>query len=202
MVKLAKVAVFLCLYVPLPAVTPAQGVGDVGMPSRLGVFAEPPAAGGAIPQTTPIHYDTRQGDFELGFSFSYLRFRSSQFDTNTYGMTTDATYFVRNWLGVEGSVSSGFGVGSRSLLYGGGPRIVWASGQRVRPWAHVVAGGVHMFPQTAFSNNGFAVKLGGGVDFPLRSWLWARAEANYVRSQLYAAGQNNLFFAVGIVYRF
>jgi hypothetical protein len=72
--------------------------------------------------------------------------------------------------------------------------------QKVRPWAHVLLGGIHMFPQTAFSNNGFAAQLGGGADLRLRSWLWLRMEGDYIRSQLYTQGQNNFQIASSIVF--
>ena len=74
--------------------------------------------------------------------------------------------------------------------------------KQIRPWAHALLGGIHMFPQTAFSNNGFAAQLGGGADIRLRYWLWVRVEGNYVRSQLYGQGENNLQIASSIVYRF
>jgi hypothetical protein len=211
MVKIAKVWALLgCGLLAWPCLAFAQHGGEVAVPLRVSVAAESsawPAA--AAPQTSAIHYDTRQGDFELGMGFSYLRFYSSPFHANTYGMTTNATYFVRSWMGVEGNISSGFvgsqsasSVGARSVLYGSGIRVVSPRTHPVRPWAHAVIGGIHMFPQTAFSNNGFAVQLGGGADLPLRPWLWLRMEANYVRSQLYTEGQNNLQIATGIVYRF
>ncbi len=53
-----------------------------------------------------------------------------------------------------------------------------------------------MFPQTAFSSNGLAFELGGGVEKRLIQRVWLRFEGDYVRSQLYSAGQNN-FQAVG-----
>ena len=80
---------------------------------------------------------------------------------------------------------------AKSVLYGAGVRVIVPREQKVRPWAHVLLGGIHMFPQTAFSNNGFAAHLGGGADLRLRSWLWLRMEGDYIRSQLYTQGQNN-----------
>lgn len=89
---------------------------------------------------------------------------------------------------------------AKSVLYGAGVRVIVPREQKVRPWAHVLLGGIHMFPQTAFSNNGFAAQLGGGADLRLRSWLWLRMEGDYIRSQLYTQGQNNFQIASSIVF--
>ena len=156
----------------------------------------------------PVHHDTERGEIDLGLGFSYLRFRSSQFNANTYGTITDLTYFVAPWWGVEGNISTGWGPqtplgGARSLVYGGGVRVIRPKERRVRPWGHALLGGIHMFPQTAFSNNGLAAQLGGGADLRLRYWwLWLRVEGNYIRSQLYSGGQNNFQVSTSIVYRF
>jgi len=47
-----------------------------------------------------------------------------------------------------------------------------------------------MYPQTAFSNNGFAAQLGGGVDYRLKEPWRLRLEADYVPSWLYHSEQN------------
>ena len=168
--------------------------------------AESPAA----PQRPPVvHHVPERGDIELGLGFSYLRFRSSRFDANTYGTNTSFTYFLAPSMAVEGDISTGWGSqssssvgGGNSLLYGGGFRVILPRDVRVRPWAHAVLGGIHMLPQSASGNNAVMVELGGGADWRLKPWLWLRVEGNYIRSQLYSQGQNNLQVASSIVYRF
>jgi hypothetical protein len=156
----------------------------------------------------PNHHDTDRGEIDLGLGFSYLRFRSSPFNANTFGTNTSFTYFASSWIGIDGNISTGFGSQSsssamaKSVVYGAGVRVIQPRERRVRPWAHVLLGGIHMFPQTAFSNNGFAAQLGGGADYRLRYWLWLRVEGNYVHSHLYTQGQNNLQIASSVVYRF
>jgi hypothetical protein len=58
-----------------------------------------------------------------------------------------------------------------------------------------------MYPQTAFSPNGFAVELGGGVERKIRGQVWMQCGTDYVRSQLYHSGQNNLQVVVGVLLR-
>jgi len=59
-----------------------------------------------------------------------------------------------------------------------------------------------MFPQTAFSNNGFGMRLGGGAERRLRQRLGLRVEVDYLRTQLYSSGQNSAQATAGISYRF
>lgn len=35
---------------------------------------------------------------------------------------------------------------AKSVLYGAGVRVIVPREQKVRPWAHVLLGGIHMFP--------------------------------------------------------
>ena len=160
------------------------------------------------PEPQGARHDTCRGDLEFAFGFSYLRFQSSQFNANTFGLTTDVSYYVQPWMTVEGQVNSGWGTQTassflaQSFIYTGGIRVIVPREEKVRPWAHALIGGMHMLPQTAFGPNGFAAQLGGGADIRLKYWLWLRVEANYVRSQMYTQGQNNLQVGSGIVYRF
>jgi hypothetical protein len=87
------------------------------------------------------------------------------------------------------------------MFYGGGVKLS-VGNRKLQPFVHALIGGVHMFPQTAFSNNGFAMQLGIGVERRLVPRLWLRVGADYVRSELYSTGQDNYQGAVGISYRF
>ena len=194
-----------------PQIVRAQQTGNAGTVPTIKVDLSGEAAAAALPDPRPAprRHDTERGEILLGLGFSYLRFRSSQFNANTFGTNTDFTYFLSPHIGVEGSVSTGWGGQSsssataKSILYGAGIRAIVPRERFVRPWAHVLLGGIHMFPQTAFSNNAFAAELGGGADIRLRHWwLWLRVEGNYIRSQLYAQGENNFQAATSVVYRF
>lgn len=215
MVKIATgYALLACLFLGTPSSVSAQqtGVDGVASATRLNLNAENAEEDSAAlpkPQPVPAHHDTERGEIDLGFGFSYLRFRSSQFNANTFGTHTDFTYFLNPWIGVEGNISTGFGsqnsssAMAKSLVYGAGFRVTAPHERYVRPWGHFLLGGICVFPQTAFSHNGFAAQLGGGADIRLRYyWLWLRVEGNYIRSQLYTQGQNNFQVASSVVYRF
>jgi len=139
--------------------------------------------------------------------FEYVLFRSRPFNANLGGLHTSFTYYRNDWLGFEGNVVAGFGSSnlnnesSRLVVYGGGPRIVWRR-YGWQPWAHVLAGGIHVFPQTGLGQKGFAAQFGGGADRHLTPILSLRLESYYVRSQLFSSGQNSFQFGTGFVFRF
>lgn len=144
--------------------------------------------------------------FRVSLGYDYLHFRSQLFTSNVHGLRSSFSYSWKEWLGVEGSVLAGFGSStfnnqdSNIVLYGAGPRVTLKG--RFQPWAHALAGGIHVYPQTAFNTNGFAVQLGGGVDYAYKPFLSIRVESDYVRSQLYSAGQNSFLVGGGIVIPF
>ena len=152
--------------------------------------------------------NTDRGDsWQLALCVEHVRFRSAIFNASLTGLHTSVTYFRNDWFGIEGSVVAAFGSStlnnepSRFALYTGGPRIAWRSG-RWQPWVHALVGGIHVFPQTAFSNGGFAIQLGGGVDWRFKPLVSFRLESDYIRSQLFSAGQNSLQFGGGFVLHF
>jgi hypothetical protein len=108
---------------------------------------------------------------------------------------------VRDHLALEGNVTAAFSEDARYVFYGGGVKVSKGN-RKLQPFVHALVGGVHMFPQTAFSNNGFAVELGGGAERRLRPQIWLRFEGDYVRSHLYSARQNNFQTVAAINYRF
>ena len=90
---------------------------------------------------------------------------------------------------------------ARYVFYGGGAKLSTGD-RRWQSFAQVLVGGMHMFPQTALGNRGFAAEVGAGVSRRLQQGWWLRFEGDYVRSQLYAAGQNNFQAAITVNYRF
>lgn len=166
----------ILLFFGLAATAAAQGTSTVISDLQSVSVAEPYAnASTNAPEPQPIDRWISRGDMELAVGFTYIRFRSSPFTANTYGLNTSFTYYLSDWIGVEGAVSSGFGSQSssrfaaKSVLYGAGVRaFMTRREQKLRPWVHALFGGLHMFPQTAFSNNGIALVLGGGADVQLK----------------------------------
>jgi opacity protein-like surface antigen len=168
----------------------------------------------ALPDAPRAPQGNRFGDqdyrWDLAIGYEYVHFESAPFTSNMSGLHTDLTYKLNNWFGLEGSLVSAFGgdvfSGERSkyVLFTGGGRIFsYSSERRWEPWAHALVGGAHLNPQIANSSkNGFALQLGGGADWRYTSRVSIRAEADYVRTQLYSSSQNNFQIGVGAVLHF
>ena len=177
---------------------------SVGELSAQVVTASASAAGPARPVMPD---DAVKGTAEAGLGFTAGGFRSSPFNSLLIGLNTTVACYFRDHLAVEGSTTSAFEVQSshdsdvKFLFYGAGVKLNWGN-RKVQPFVHVLLGGVHLFPQTAYNNSGFAVDLGGGVEKRLGLPVWLRLEGDYLHSEVLAAGQNNLQCIVGLYYRF
>jgi hypothetical protein len=132
-------------------------------------------------------------------------FRSWLFRANTSGLLESVAYHLNDHIALEGQITTTIGDPSpgpfdaKYLFYGGGAAAS-ARIRRTRPFVHGMIGGLHMLPQTQFSNNSIAGLAGVGVDVRWKPGIWIRIESDYIRSRLYRAGQNNFQFAIGLHY--
>jgi len=170
-------------------------------------FAAPPADPSPAPQTT-YRYTERDYRLEIALGVAVVRFRSSAYYATGVGTHTAVAYYLQDWLAVEGAITTAFAPAIfanehiKYLGYAGGAKF---SGGRARfePWAHVLAGGIHMIPQTGLgSKNGFEITAGAGVDYGLTPRLSVRAEGDYLRSHLFAQWQNNAQAIAAVVVHF
>jgi hypothetical protein len=151
--------------------------------------------------------DVVKDTWELGLGYALVGFRSAPFSATLSGLDSTVSYYFRDHFAVEGRLTSSWETHSsndadaKQLFYGAGIKLDWGN-RKLQPFVHALLGGVHMFPQTAFGKNGFAVELGGGMQKRLIQRVWLRFEGDYVRSQLYSSGQNNFQMVVAINYRF
>jgi len=178
----------------------AQEVNAATLASGSSLSAAFPAP---QPQPRPerIRDDDVQGTWEMGLGYAFVRFQSSLFNASMNGLDTTFSYYLRDHLALEGNVTAAFSEDARYLFYGGGVKISKGN-RKLQPFAHALVGGAHIFPRAATGNNGFAARLGGGLETRLQQQLWLRIEADYVRSQLYSSGQNNFQAVASINYRF
>jgi hypothetical protein len=170
-----------------------------------------PAGSSPVPRPDSVAEKVRdyagQGTWEGGFGFTQGGFRSKPFNSTLSGIDTTIGYYFRDHLAVVGRVTSTWEIYSahdsdaKQVFYGGGLKRNWGN-RKLQPFVQGLLGGVHMFPQTQFSNNGFGLELGGGVEKRLKPSLWLRLEGDYVRTLMYSTGQNNFQFVVGINRRF
>jgi len=194
---------------------PSSFSGSFGWPVRPAnprpeTFASQPAAEPPTPATPFPRYDPteRYQRWTIGLGFAFLRFRSSVYTASAIGLNSSLAYSVKDWLAIEGAVTSAFAPTIyrnehiKYVGYGAGPKISLTRDQ-FEPWVHVLVGGVHILPQTAFSGqNGFEVLAGGGVDYNITSQFAARLEADWVNTHVFGQSQNNGQASLGVVFRF
>ena len=177
-------------------------------PLATALLAEPDPASPS-PKPKFIYGGRDDYRWQLGLAFAWVRFQSSAFDTNAFGVKTTVTYFLNDWLGVEGSFTGAFASSPQGFrndaklgLYGGGPKIAWRQ-KRWEPWIHAIFGGAHEQPQTAAgSRNSYSIQAGGGADYRWNPRISFRLEGDYVRTGFFHQSQNNAQVAGGIVFHF
>ncbi|MDP9338399.1 MAG: outer membrane beta-barrel protein [Acidobacteriota bacterium] len=172
--------------------------------------AADPASAKPSPEPAPRFIYSSRDDYrwQLGLGVSFERFRSSIYSASAVGSNTSLSYFLNDWFGAEGNVSTFFaptiwgGEHIKLVNYGVGPRITWRR-PRWEPWLHALVGGTHALPQTAgHSQNGFSLQAGGGADYRFAPRLSVRLEVDYVATHLFGQWQNNLQAAAGLVFHF
>ena len=167
--------------------------------------APPPAP---EPTPRPYNYNENPNKWQLGIAFALVRFRSSVYYASAPGFNSSLTYWWKDWVGIEGSITSAFAPPVfenehfRYLSYGAGPKFSFGHG-RLEPWAHALVGGVHLIPQTAASGkNGFEVTMGGGVDYGSNSVISAKAGVDYLATHMFGQWQSSAQIVAGFSFRF
>lgn len=174
----------------------------------LGSIPEPAKAFPAAPDPAFAYGSRDDYRWQLALGISLVRFRSSQFYATGVGTNTSVTYFTNDWFGVEGNLNTAFAPTIyqnehvKFFDYGGGPKIAWRA-RRLEPWAHFIAGGMHILPQTAgHSQNGLALQVGGGVDYRFYPHLSLRAEVDWLKTHVFGEWGNSAQANVDIVLHF
>jgi hypothetical protein len=168
--------------------------------------AEPAAPS---PQPKFLYSRSEIDRWELGFGFTWIRFRSSIFNASAVGAKTSISYFLNDWFAVEGNISAAFAPQifdrehAKLLIYGGGPKVAWRQNDRWEPWLHAILGGAHEQPQTAGNGrNTYSIQLGGGADYHFNPRFSGRLEGNLIRTGFFGQSQNNFQLAAGVVVHF
>ena len=169
--------------------------------------AAPPADPSPAPQTT-YRYNERDYRLEIAIGVAIVRFRSSVYSATGVGTHTAAAYYLKDWLAVEGAITTSFAPAIfadehvKYLGYAAGPKFSLGRA-RFEPWFHVLAGGIHMIPQTGLGGkNGFEVTAGFGVDYGLSPRIALRGEGDYLRSHLFGEWQNSFQAIAAVVVHF
>jgi len=195
---------------------PADASALAPVPSFVPLAASLALSGNAAPEASPspapdprfIYGGRDDYRWQLAIGADWIRFRSAIFNASAVGVNAAVTYFTNEWFGIEGSASTGFAPEIfakehvKLIVYGAGPKIAWRE-KKWEPWAHLIAGGSHLQPQTAGnSRNSYAIEAGGGADYRINPRLSGRLEADFVRTGFFSQSQNNFQLMGGVVFHF
>ncbi|MCI0624198.1 MAG: hypothetical protein L0387_21565 [Acidobacteria bacterium] len=165
----------------------------------------------SAPQPKPQSSSEDLYPWQVGAGYEYLRVDSGGgVHFGLHGYTTSATRYFNDWAGVEAGVSgafgSPFGISTRWLWYGAGPKIAWRYHSRIHPWGHFLLGGARIrVVQTAgvpAATNSFSWVAGGGADIRINARLAWRVEADYVNTRFSSTTQHNMRYRSGIALNF
>jgi hypothetical protein len=193
----------------------ANSLADPGTPASSSALATVASVAEAASRAAPAvpvpsyDYSEREKRWQLGLGVALVRFRSSVYYATAVGLNSSLSYFVKDWLAIEGAATSAFapavfkaGEDVKYVGYGAGPKITLGH-DRLDPWVHVLAGGMHIVPQTGVGGeNGFEVLAGGGVDYSFVPQFAVRLEADYINSHVFSQSQNYGQATLGLVFHF
>jgi len=147
--------------------------------------------------------------FEAYAGYTYLRFYAVPGVTvNTNGLDFSLACYLRDWVAADGELVATFGsqsgVSSKLVLGLGGVRFRWVGPRGLEIWAHGLAGGSHLTPQTAYGGQqALGFEAGGGIDLiqPHRR-LGLRLQADMVGTRYFGTYQYSPKVSAGVVYKF
>jgi|SRR5579864_4287340 len=170
-------------------------------------------AGPALAQS-PVSVRPKTPVAELFGGFSYAHINDSGTTTNAPGVVGSFAWNARPWLQIVADTSYNVSSynGTNIALYGNhyGARVFYRERNKWRasPFGEVLVGGSHINNTVSgpgglqYSDNSFSIKAGGGVDFNLSPHFAVRVfDADYYRTSLFSAHQNNLWLTTGFVIR-
>ena len=141
--------------------------------------------------------------FAVFGGYSYMRFDNSP-SFNLNGWELAGSYKFVDWLGVaadfDGHYGSPEGASTSLHTFLFGPQVNFPA--RVSPFAHLLIGGSHI-SGPGFSDTGFAMAIGAGVDTRLVGGVyWRVIQGDYLPTHLFGSTHNNARLSTGIVIKF
>jgi opacity protein-like surface antigen len=175
-------------------------------------FSVPFSAEAAKPEPRVVPRREDYDHWQLGFGYNYFRLRTTAIAANMNGFQTSLARMMDDRFGIEASVGAGFGplvpvpgnvnMNVKLLTYMGGARYAWPK-EKWELWAHGLAGGAHLRPNSnSGGNSSFAYAAGGGADYHLKTGISIRMQGNLVGTRFFGQNQYNIQIAAGILFHF
>jgi|HubBroStandDraft_5_1064220.scaffolds.fasta_scaffold41284_2 outer membrane immunogenic protein len=146
---------------------------------------------------------------EVFGGYSYVHESDNGQTANFNGGSGSLAYNLTPWFGVVGDIGgyhwSNSGADANVITYLFGPKISYHRGP-LTPFGQVLFGGAHVSGNSAFSENAFAMTVGGGVDWNATPHLGIRlVQAEYLLTKFNDGinnRQNDARISTGVVFRF
>jgi hypothetical protein len=172
-----------------------------------------PASEASPAPAPPSLLPSDRDPWQVGLGFEYLHFNVLGVQFHDYAYKAQATRYLNNWFGIEGSIIAGFGhvegrpnIDAKSLFLGGGPHVSIYNTKHFEPWAHLLVGWERLrFTEGGGlgSNSHAAFYAGGGVDYKIgSSRLFWRLEGDYIGTNFGPKITTNYAFGTGLVLNF
>lgn len=145
--------------------------------------------------------DYPKADFTVGFTL--VRINDVGFHENFYGVTLAPAGNINKNFGIEGDftyVTKTFlGIRANALTYMGGPRFTARpKDSKAQPFVHALFGGTHV-SGGGFSDNGWAAKLGGGLDIVAGKHVAVRVfQIDYIPTRISGTTNHNIGATFGV----
>jgi hypothetical protein len=136
---------------------------------------------------------------EVFGGYSYIHIDNSpSFSTNGWELAGE--YKFADWVGAVADFDANYSSGNAIHTALFGPQVSWPA--RVSPFGHLLIGVAHG-DTGPFTDNSFAVALGGGIDARLVPHVyWRVFEGDYLPTHLFGVHENNARISTGIVIHF
>lgn len=148
-----------------------------------------------------------------GYSYMHVSVSGTNSTANLNGGSASVSYNPTSWLGLVGDFggyhggvnASGSGINGDIYTYLFGPKVTFRSG-KLAPFIQTLYGGAHASAGSVFgSESGFAMSMGGGVDWNATAHVGVRVvQAEYLLTMLNDGvnnRQNNARISAGVVFR-
>ncbi len=185
-----------------------------------------------VPALSAMAADNPRVELFGGYTYQHSSFDNTTLgisgpaNKNLNGWDTSFTFNVNKRVGLVADFSGDYGkqfqvTAADSTMLGYterpftysflfGPRFYLGKGDRIRPFAEGLFGGIHAqegiigldLTTDVQTDTAFATALGGGLDVQLKKHIELRAiEADYLISRLFSSTQNNVRISTGIIFR-
>lgn len=120
---------------------------------------------------------------------------------NASGWNGAATMYINRWLGVTGDFSGAYSSGDKLHTYTFGPVVSTRKGA-FAPFVHGLFGGARV-SGSGFSDGGFAMMFGGGVDVGRKQMAFRLVQVDWLSLRFSGVtNNNNARVSTGILFRF